>query len=350
MRILYLFPDKMHPELDRVNKGDAPSERMYGLVELRRSGHQVELSDSRWQGRIGRFRLWLKHYDVNLSDLRTIMAMRRYDVVVVKDDLSLILTLAALLVGTKIVYLDSLFIVPRRRWRKLAYQMNFKLAHGIVIYCRSQIDAWGDYFSLSPQTPKVLPYTIDLPFYRTHGVVSRPARDYVLSIGRDPGRDFPTLVEAARDIGMDLKIITLPYLLKGIDLKQPYLQVLERLSYEELFKLYAGARFVVIPLKKGVTYPSGVRALLEAMALEKAVICSRTPVLEEYAKEGEGVTYVEPENISQLRNAMQALARDDTAITSLGRQGRQMVQARYSMEAFTSKFEQYLNEVVNSGK
>ena len=350
MRILYLFPDQMRSELDRVSNGEAPSERMYGLVELRRSGHTVELSDSRWQGWSGRIRTWLKQYDVNLSDIRTVMAMRRYDVVVVKDDLSLVLTLAGRLVGTKIVYLDSLFIVPRRRWRKLAYRMNFKLAHNIVIYCRGQADAWADYFSHSPQAPKVLPYTIDLPFYQPHSAASRPTRDYVLSIGRDPGRDFPTLVEATRDIGMDLKIITLPYLLKGVDLTQPYLRVLERLSYEELFKLYAGARFVVIPLKKGVTYPSGVRALLEAMALEKAVICSRTPVLEEYAQEGEGVTYVEPENISQLRNTMQVLARDDTAISSLGRRGREVVQARYTMEAFTTEFERYLNEVVNSGK
>lgn len=345
MRILYLFPAAMSGELAQVEAGTAPSERLYGLVELRQAGHQVDLLDSRWHGTFGRLTTRLKYYDISLSDLTTLRALRRYDVVVVKDELSLLLTLAARWSGTRLVYLDSLFQLPRRWWRQLIYRWNFRLADRLVIYSTTQRDAWQEYFAMARHQPAAFPYTIDVPFYSPRPAPPPPSRGYLLSIGRDLGRDFPTLATAMRNVALDAKIVTLPYLLTGVDRTQANLHFLERLSYEALFDLYAGAQAVVIPLKRGITYPSGVRALLEAMALGKPVICSRTPVLEEYVAEGEGVRYVEPENPDALQAAITALADDASARTALGRRGREVVQERFGMSAFVNGFERFLQEV-----
>jgi len=345
MRILYLFPYPIREELAAASAGKAPSDRMYGVLELRRMGHTVDVSDSRWTGWFGRLVRWLRSFDINIADLGTIRAMRRYDVVVIKDGFSLLLTWAGRLIGAQVVYLDCLFALPRRRWKVLAYRLNFRLAQRVVVSSRSQAETWSEFFALSPRPPQILPCTIDCDFYQPRRSGTSLTGEYILSIGRDTGRDFPTLVEATADTGMNLKLVTLPYLLSGIDLNLSYLQVLEQVSYEELFELYAGAKFVVVPLKGQTTHPSGIRALFEAMVLEKAVICSRSPVLEEYFEEGQGVMYVEPENILQLREAIRGLARSETTASRLGQIGRRTVLQKYDMQALTNGLEGFLRDI-----
>jgi glycosyltransferase involved in cell wall biosynthesis len=337
----------MEPELRAVEAGTAPRERTYGLTELRQMGHTVDIADSRWGGLLGRLRLWLKQFDVNLCDLKTLLALRRYDVVVVKDELSTMLTVGARLAGTRIVYLDALFTLPKRAWRRWFYRLNLRLADGLVFYSRFQREQWQTAYVLPPRTA-VLPYAIDTAFYKPVAPASR-GRPYVLAVGRDLGRDYPTLVEATRGLDADLKIVTLPYLLRGVDRTAPHLEVLERLSYTELFQLYAGASLVVIPLRRGLTYPSGIRAQLEAMAMGRAVVASRSPVLEELVPEGDGVVYVEPEDRDALRSALLSLLGNQQARDMLAAAGRAVVHSRFDLPAFATGFEAFLQDVAAAG-
>src|SRR5690606_5037417 len=95
-------------------------------------------------------------------------------------------------------------------------------------------------------------------------------------------------VSACIQLNLRLKLVTLPYLIPDNARNHPNVEVLQRLPYDKLFELYANAASVVVPLKEGISYPSGIRAVLEALALNKAAIVTRTPVLEEYFHEGDG--------------------------------------------------------------
>jgi glycosyltransferase involved in cell wall biosynthesis len=148
-------------------------------------------------------------------------------------------------------------------------------------------------------------------FYRRGAAAIPPSEaSYVLAFGRDLGRDYRLLVKAMEGLGCDLKIVTLPYLLEGISVDQPWIKTLQRVSYGELFSLYAGAKAVVVPLKPGVSYPSGLRAMLEGMLLERPVIVTRTPILEEYASDDE-VHFVRPGDRLDLRDAIQRVVEAD---------------------------------------
>ena len=88
---------------------------------------------------------------------------------------------------------------------------------------------------------------MDVDFYKRGAIGTPPAEpSYILSFGRDLGRDYRILVEAMDGLGRDLKIVTLPYLLEGVDVEKPWIQVQQRVTYTELFSLYAGARAVVV--------------------------------------------------------------------------------------------------------
>ena len=339
MRVLYLYPSLVEDEVRKVSAGDAPTDRLYGLIELRRLGHQVDIADSRFRGRFGRLVKTLRRYSCNICDVATIRQIRRYDVVVVKDDFSPMVTAACRLAGVRVVYLDALFQVPRRRWKRAFYRANILQADAVVAYSHTQIALWRKEFGLGPEAISYLPYAIDGRFYAPVPPPAPAPRPYVLSIGRDVGRSFATLVAAMDGLPIDLKLVTLPYLLRDVDTNRPWIEVRQRLPYDELFRLYAGALLVAIPLKGGMTYPSGIRGLLEAMSLGSPAVATRTPVLEEYVPDGEGVVYVDADDTGALRRAIERLAADEAARTALAGKGRALVQSRYTMERFGRSLE-----------
>jgi glycosyltransferase involved in cell wall biosynthesis len=282
---------------------------------------------------------------VNACDPRTLLALRRYDVVVVKDELSLALSLACRAAGTPVVYLDAMFGVPGRRWRAALVRQSLTLADSAVAYSRSQIELWAAACNMSVERFKFLPYTIDVSFYRerTARATSRP---YVLAVGRDPGRDFGLLVEAMDGLGIDLKLVTLPYLVNGVGTARSWIEVLRDLSYDQLFQLYADALLVAVPLKRDVTHPSGIRGMLEAMVLGKAVVATRSPVLLEYAAPEAGVVYAEPDNPASLRQAIAELHANSDRRQQIAARGRELATTCYGMDRFAREFEQHLERVL----
>ena len=338
MRILYLYPHPVARDLERVYLGESPTDRMYGLVELRRRGHDVSVADSRFHGRTGACVRWLRRQSINACDVKTIQAIREHDVVVVKDEFSTAVTAACRLLGKPVVYLDAPVNLPRRAWKHAVFRLNLRLATHHVLYSASQADLWARRYAVPREKFVVLPYSIDLDFY--HPLAPAPSHDrpYVLSIGRDVARRFRTLVEAMDGLGMDLKIVTRPYLMTDVP-RPAWVEVQDDLSYPELFRLYAGAEMAAIPLTKGITYPAGVRAMLECMALQTPAVTTRTPVLVEYAAEGEGVVYVEPEDPVTLRRAIVAVREEAGLRRRLAAAGREAVAARFGMEAFGARLE-----------
>ena len=87
-KVLMLFPQPTRALLDAAIAGKEPTERLYGLIELRERGWTADLIDTRFSGVSGwtRRRLsWL----LNPIDWRTVLQLSRYDVLVVKDDFSI---------------------------------------------------------------------------------------------------------------------------------------------------------------------------------------------------------------------------------------------------------------------
>src|SRR5262249_55152749 len=139
---------------------------------------------------------------------------------------------------------------------------------------------------LGMPTEKVtrLPYFADTRFWRPGAVDpsnARPASEplnYICSVGLE-FRDYPTLVEAVRGLSIRVRIAAASEwshhspLTHGRTL--PENVHIRRYDPSDLRRLYAGARFVVLPLLD-VDNQAGITTLFEAMALGKAVIVTRT--------------------------------------------------------------------------
>jgi len=96
-----------------------------------------------------------------------------------------------------------------------------------------------------------------------------------------------------------------------------------------LVPAYQRAPFIVVPLQRTRQNGAGMTATLEASALGKAVIATRTGGMTSFVNDGETGILVPPRDVSALRDAIRLLWSDPAACRRMGEAGRQFVAERF---------------------
>ncbi len=110
----------------------------------------------------------------------------------------------------------------------------------------------------------------------------------------------------------------------------------QQLSARELRVLYAKARFVVIPLHD-VEFDAGATAILEAMAMGKAVVLSRAAGQIDLVRDGMDGVYVPPADASALRATLEHLLSHPEEAERMGRSARARVEARFELDDYAAR-------------
>ena len=158
-------------------------------------------------------------------------------------------------------------------------------------------------------------------------------------------RDYPTLLAALRDLDVQCHIA-------ADHVRIDRFGFARRVSTEafssmagqnvtigrkraiELRKLYARSRFVVVPLEASDT-DNGITVILEAMAMGKPVICSRTRGQVDVIREGETGLFVPVGDAKAMRAAIVDLWNDPARAASMGRAARAYVEKYHTIEKFS---------------
>jgi glycosyltransferase involved in cell wall biosynthesis len=142
-------------------------------------------------------------------------------------------------------------------------------------------------------------------------------------------RDYPTLIDAVRGLDVQLVIAAASPWSKRRDTTRhealPDNVEVTRLGFVELRKLYADSLFVVMPLAD-VPFQAGVTTILEAMAMGRTVVCSRTTGQTDVIVDGETGMYVPPGDPAALRRAIIALLDDPERARRMGEAARRHVE------------------------
>ena len=255
------------------------------------------------------------------------------------------LAVIAKLLNKKLVFLDAMCgEIPNRTWRRVAVKQALRLADAVICYSASQAKHWSVSLNLPNKIFTPLNYFVDKEFYK-FPTTSKPNQDiqpYILAVGRDTHRDFTTLVNAADALKWDLILVTLPYLVPDGVKNNPRVRILEKLSYDELFSVYANARVVVVPIKRGTTYMSGIRATMEAMLLGTPVVASRVSGMEDYFSHDKELVYFDPENHDSLVEAIQIISKNDGLRRGLIKRARTKIINSYSISNYADSLERIL--------
>jgi glycosyltransferase involved in cell wall biosynthesis len=271
----------------------------------------------------------------------------RYDVIIVKDEFSLITTLVCRLLGKKIIYKDSMFQMPTRFWKRWSVFMNLRMASTIICYSKHQAKVWEKRFKLKDGVIKTLHYCVDTTFY-PEIEYKPPYSQHAISVGRDPGRDYICLSRAVQINHLNTVLVTLQYLLSEEIKSNKNIKIFERLSYARLFELYSDSFISVVPLCKDLDYPTGIRAVLESQVLGIPVIATRTPVLVEYFEENEEIIFVDADDEGALASAMREISSNDQLAYKISNAGKTKARSLYNMQNYSKDFENILISTINS--
>jgi glycosyltransferase involved in cell wall biosynthesis len=117
--------------------------------------------------------------------------------------------------------------------------------------------------------------------------------------------------------------------------------IVQRFTQYELRDVYAASQFMVMPLYD-VPFQAGVTAILEAMAMGKAVICSRTSGQTDIVVESETGVYVPPGDAQALRRAICELLDNPKEAESLGKQGRLRVEQEMNLIHYVERLKRHV--------
>lgn len=151
----------------------------------------------------------------------------------------------------------------------------------IFVFSRNQIDVFASIGALDKVV--AVPFGVDADWYCPD--TSVPRRFQVLSVGIDRGRDFDTLIEAARllpDVRFD--IVSNPGRLDPA-LVPENVSVHGMVAMPEHRDNLRAADLVVVPTHD-LAYPTGQSVLLEAMACGRCVAVTETDAMREYIDDG----------------------------------------------------------------
>jgi glycosyltransferase involved in cell wall biosynthesis len=327
--------------------------RLFGLDEVRARGARVRHNLERpgppplWARAAGTalnrlLRLAGGYGGDFASTLASLRTANGADVVFATTDtvgIPLVLVKRAGLLRPPLVYaaigLPERLVGLRGRPMRRLYAGSLRRAAAIVAYAESEaqwLRTW-----LEPGAPSVLflPFGVDVEAFSPDS----DAKEHVdvLSVGADPRRDFELLsVVAARHPELRFRIVATKDRARTLGTPPANVTVDTDLSLEQVRDRLAAARVVALPVRRN-SYTGATTVLLQAMAMAKPVVVSRTDAIASgYGLEdGVNCRLVEPGDPDALELALLGVLGDEQAAASLGSRARATVEHDFSWDRYT---------------
>jgi glycosyltransferase involved in cell wall biosynthesis len=206
-----------------------------------------------------------------------------------------------------------------------------------VVYCSAQRDHLVDRLGVSPGRVTLTPFMVDQHFFSEAAVPAGRQR-MICSAGLER-RDYPTLMAAVD--GLDAKVVIAaasPWS-KWTDssgaMEPPPNVDVRRLGFVDLRQLYAESSLVVMPLQD-TDFQAGITTILEAMAMARPVICTRTTGQTDTIVDGQTGIYVRPDDPRTLRDAIVSLLDDPDRAARLGHAARRWVDEHATVDRYAA--------------
>jgi glycosyltransferase involved in cell wall biosynthesis len=216
----------------------------------------------------------------------------------------------------------------------------------MVVYSSAQARFITEQLAFPASSVVLTSFMVDTEFFSVERTVSHP--EFMICAAGLELRDYPTLMTAVD--GLDVRVVIAaasPWSKRAASTERaetvPGNVEVCSLGFTDLRQLYADARFVVMPLYE-TDFQAGITTILEAMAMGRTVVCSRTEGQTDAIVDGQTGVYVPPGDVDALRSAIKSLLDDAEATSRMGAEAR-----RYVVEhADVSRYAARLGAVINA--
>ena len=209
------------------------------------------------------------------------------------------------------------------------YRRIYRTVDGIVVFSTNQVEPLTRMLDLDERVVRYIPFGVDSDWF-----TPQPVEDddgYVLAVGRDRGRDWPTLFAAARATGLPTKIACRPSDIAGLVLPDN-VEILGYVDVHSYRSLLQRARVSVVATLD-VPYPSGQTVALESMAAGKATVVTRSASLVDYLDARVNCLTVPVSDAPSLANAITEAFEDADLRDTLRLGARASVESSFNARA-----------------
>jgi len=221
-------------------------------------------------------------------------------------------------------------------------QVHETFSH-VICVCRAQVDYAINQLEIPESRVDFVYDKVDHRFFHPLKV---DTGDYILAVGQEQ-RDYKTLLRAIAGANIKLVVVaSSPWSTSQIRMDEiGEVTILSHIPYQELRTLYAQARLVVIPLF-AVDYAAGVNTVLEAMAMAKPLIISRTRGITDYVVHNETGLYVSPGDAAELRDTVLSLWGQANELKRLGTNARQTVEECMNLDIYVDQVVRIVRKIL----
>ena len=345
MNATFIYLNSRRDLLDGVRRGEEPDSSLYGALQLPEHGIDVRIHDPLLTRRelpspLGRA-AW------SLREVSAPFELGRTDVVV--TPLAALLPLAARARRLPVVAMNfGLNLIWRRASpaRRALLRASLRSAARVVCLGESQRAELVELAGLEPEHVVTMHVPIDAAFFEPRN--EHEGRG-VLAVGKDLARDYATLAGAMRFVEAEATVVAHPRNLAGVELPSN-VTVRSGVPSTELRDLYARSACVALP-QHDEAFPfgsegGGLTALLEAMAMGKAIVATDRPVLHDYVDDGVEAVLVPPGDEAALRAALERVLGDRELAASLGAAARARVERSFASPVFAAELAPLLRSTI----
>lgn len=342
---------------------DAPERYLlFGLDEIEARGHEVRHNlespgpPPRWARAAGGSLKWaLERAGGYGGDFATVLASlgnaNRADVILSTVDtvgIPLMLLKRWGRVHPPLVYVaiglpERLERLRTTRMREL-YAASLGSASSVVAYSEHEagvLRAWLDRHGRQTRV-EFVPFGVDSGRL---GLGGEQRSDDVVSVGADPHRDFALLLRvAARMPEVSFRVVATADHVRSLPAAPANVTLEADLPFEEMRRRLSAARAVALPVREN-SYSGATTTLLQAMALAKPVVVTRTRAIATgYGLvDRENCRLVPPGDDAAFEQALAEVLRDERGAARLGVAARATVERDLTWERYVSRIEELLD-------
>ncbi len=218
--------------------------------------------------------------------------------------------------------------------RSLQAQMD-----AIFVYAATQYDFARVQLNIPESRLHLIPFHADAKFYRPLPAETDAPPRLICSAGLE-WRDYPTLLAAVEGLDVEVRLAAAsPWSKHRNETEERVLPpnvTAKRYEYNELRRLYADSRFVVVPLYEN-DFQAGITTILEGMAMGKAIITTSTTGQKDAIRQGENGLYVAPGDVDGWRKAITRLLDSPEEAQRMGDQARRDMETSLSLEHWVAR-------------
>lgn len=228
-------------------------------------------------------------------------------------------------------------VSPKKKrpfFRALHPQMD-----AVFLYATPQLDYARQELNIPESKLHLIPFHADHRFYRPMPASADAPTRMICSAGLE-WRDYPTLIEAVRGLDVEVRLgAASPWSKHRNETEERTLPPnvsARRYEYQDLRRLYADSKFVVVPLYEN-DFQAGITTILEGMAMGKAIVTTRTTGQVDAVSDGVNGLYVPPGDVRALKTAIVRLLDNPDEAARLGANARRDLVAERTLDRWVER-------------